>query len=910
VNSTQCDTYLAPDAIWSAKLGEPPAGPPLVVGDLLLVPTQEPGLPSQHATLRALSLADGSPRWQRSFEYAQVSGLAAVQASEVSETSEAWILVTISSTDLMHGEGALVALDAAGEERYYWAPGVQRVSAPAVAGGMACFTADARTLVALDPTTGEEQGRAGLQASASLAAPALVSDVAYIPCRGPHLLAVGLDGHSRWRCDAEGPPDAWLDKTPVVVGERLFAVLSTGAVLALRMEDGSLARRVDVGPTGKRLSAPATDGKQLYVGARDGLHALALADGHELWAFSTSRRITAMPVVVGGAVYAACHDHHLYALDAATSQELWRYEVQRRIELPPVVATCSEPPTPCVLTADRGGTLVAVARPLSAEEHEAAGHWVEAASTYAALGQFARGAQLLAAHDEPFKAAELWRAAGERERAAAQYEVARAWQQAAELWSVLGRPLKQAEALEQYARSLEGGPCSDEERATAWTAAVQAFEAEGETERVAACQREVARCLRQPIITLDVKHEGLVLDAWSRLQFIVRNDGYGPAHKLIIRASGEQFGGQVTATRQIATLRAGRERTDWLDVRPLAYGDSVPLRVSVEYQDQAGESCICEQTIYIPVARIEADRGAGQVFQITTAGGAIVFGDVSDRVLTSKPGGEPRAIPQILPSAQEPTPAIPMSHAIHQLANLIRARRKAGDQPYTVLLGSSLSLTPDVRQAVCGSDDWEAFWTTIQGLSAAERRALMARPFAGLNLAPGYRCLAELAQAGYFNIILTANIDDVLDDALRTLPASECQILCHGQTSAQETAVAISRPAPRVKAIKLRGDINAYKLPLTPEGQFEFHEALEEVVEQLLSQDTILVGDIPYDADVQRCIRQREGALWVVVPEPPNAGSFLYRAKWARPRGEVISGPEAEFASFFSALARELGVET
>jgi hypothetical protein len=152
----------------------------------------------------------------------------------------------------------------------------------------------------------------------------------------------------------------------------------------------------------------------------------------------------------------------------------------------------------------------------------------------------------------------MWKAAVERERAAAQYEVAEAWQQAAELWRTLGWPLKQAEVLEQHARSLEDGPCSDEERAAAWTAAAQTFAAEGETERAATCRREVAQCLRQPIITLDVKHEGLVLDAWSRLQFIVRNEGASLARNLIIRASGDQFEGQVTATREITTLRAGR----------------------------------------------------------------------------------------------------------------------------------------------------------------------------------------------------------------------------------------------------------------------------------------------------------------------------------------------------------------
>ena len=58
----------------------------------------------------------------------------------------------------------------------------------------------------------------------------------------------------------------------------------------------------------------------------------------------------------------------------------------------------------------------------------------------------------------------------------------------------------------------------------------------------------------------------IILDAWSRLQFIVHNEGYGSARNLIIRARGDQFEGQVAATRQILTLRAGRGRTDWLDV--------------------------------------------------------------------------------------------------------------------------------------------------------------------------------------------------------------------------------------------------------------------------------------------------------------------------------------------------------
>ncbi|MDY7078467.1 MAG: PQQ-binding-like beta-propeller repeat protein [Chloroflexota bacterium] len=609
MNSTQNDTSPNLDTIWSTPLGEPPTGQPVVTGDLLLVAIQESAPFAQHSELCALSLADGCIRWRQPFEYALISGLASACAStSLHFHTPTLLLVATSSTDLVHGEGVLVGLDVEGKELHRWAPGVQRFSAPVVLGDVVCVTADARTFLILDLTTGAEQARTTLEVSASLAAPILVDDVAYVPCRGPHLLAVDMDGHLRWRFDAAETPDAWLDETPVVTEELVFTVLTTGQVLALRAEDGQLAWRTSVGPAGRPLSPPATDGERLFVGARDGLHALGLADGREVWAFPTQRKIMAAPIVAGGVVYATCHDHHLYALDRVTGREQWQHEMERRIEVSPVVAACGESASSCVLVADRGGTLTAVARPISAEEHETGGRWREAVAAYAELGQFDRCAELLETHGEPFKAAELWKAAGDLERAAAQYEAAGAWQQAAELLPPIGQPSKQAELLEKHARSLEGGPASDEERATAWAVAAQAFEADGKMEEAANCRREVARCLRQPVITLDVQHRGLVLRHWSRLLFIVRNEGYGPAYNLFIRATGDEFEGQVMTTREIITLWAERERTEELDIRPLEYGDSVPLRVQIEYLNHSKELCSCEHTIYIPVARTDATR--------------------------------------------------------------------------------------------------------------------------------------------------------------------------------------------------------------------------------------------------------------------------------------------------------------
>jgi outer membrane protein assembly factor BamB len=606
---------------WTTRVDGTPAGTLLTTPNRFLLPTIEAAQPPRSATLHALNLTDGAIHWQVPFVDALISGTALAYEA---------ILVATCSTDPLGQEGTVLALDLAGETLWRWAPGARSISAPAVVDNLVWVTVNTHTLVALDLDSGEERSSSILTETASLSTPVLAGDVAYIPCRGPHLLAADLDGAIRWRY-AHGADNVWLDKTPLVVGERVFTVSSSSAVAALHAASGIPVWRVDVGPAGKPLTAPSSDGERLFVGARDGLHALALDSGAEVWHFETERKIEAEPVIHAGVVYATSHDHQLYALDAASGKELWRYEVDRRIEVPPVLADCDG--TPCVVIADRGGTVTAVKRPLSAIEHEAAGHWIQAAAAYVEIDQPARAAQLLESHGEPLRAAELWEEAGELERAAEKHEAAGAWLQAVALWEQLGRQLRRAKALEAHARSLEAVACSSEDHAAAWTKAAQAYAIEGAERRAAICQGEAIRHLRLPVITMDVEIErGLVRDAWSRLRFIVRNEGFGPARRLFVRASGDQFKGQVMHTQEIITLRAGQHRSQLLDVCPQAYGEAVPLRVSVEYEDHAGQQRRCGQTIYIPVAREDSTRGAAQtinVFGHWIAGDGNVLGDGS-----------------------------------------------------------------------------------------------------------------------------------------------------------------------------------------------------------------------------------------------------------------------------------------
>jgi len=247
-----------------------------------------------------------------------------------------------------------------------------------------------------------------------------------------------------------------------------------------------------------------------------------------------------------------------------------------------------------------------------------------------------------------------------------------------------------------------------------------------------------------------------------------------------------------------------------------------------------------------------------------------------------------------------------MNPFIEKLAQLMQVRQELGEPPYVLLLGSSLSLTPAVRRAFARTEDWETFWKEMQRASPTERKALLKKPLDVLGLERGYQAMAQLAGAGYFHLILTLNVDDAIDDVVRPLPADQSVLLIYDGNNTAQIVETLSRVTPRLKVVKLRGDINAQALPLTDTGQFEFPNDLEQTISEWLERDAILVGDIPYDTDVQRCIRRSSGALWCVLPNEPASEGFIKRVKRVRPSGEIITGAEVEFNAFFTTLAERL----
>lgn len=587
-----------PDIIWTAELDQTISQPLLVFGDTLLLATQPSGRVVQHSGLQALDLATGQPRWQHAFSYALVSGMQAYRL--VVEDQEIAVVAT-SSSDFLQGQGGLLAFDEAGAIVWQSANDAQHFATPVVKDRQIVVAAGGKSLLIISPEEdGGEQHSIPLAASAAQEAPAVVTGVAYIPCRSPDLLAVALDGDERWHFQFQGGKRDWLDKTPLVLDDLIVAVSSQGRVFALARETGQMVWQAEVGEE-RPLSAPAIHNDTLYVGFAEGLAALDKRNGRTQWTFATSRPISAPPLIIGDTVYCTSEDHHLYALDLASGTERWRHELPRRIEMSPLLTKSA------LVVVDRGGNVVAWERPSVLETISATSPVAAADTTAKSKDDLALLEQKAKMHEtagEPLAAAAVWHELGQLEYAAQQYETGGNWLEAAQLWQQIDRYGKRAEAYEQHARQLLGdGQISDEEKALAWEQAARAYAETGQKEARQRCEQETARFRRQPVLAIAIEPEGpLELDAWARVNYTVRNEGYGVARGLQVSIKDDRFEGQSARTQTIITLQPGREYSHWLDVSPKAHGSSVPMQLLIEYIDKGNGVHKLERTFYLEVA--------------------------------------------------------------------------------------------------------------------------------------------------------------------------------------------------------------------------------------------------------------------------------------------------------------------
>ena len=143
-----------------------------------------------------------------------------------------------------------------------------------------------------------------------------------------------------------------FEATPVIGGGVVFAGDADGTVHAIRLEDGSLVWKQELGDTfllspGAVFAPRGADGEAaadcfVIVDADGKAHALDARDGSERWTFETNAEAYGGPTFYGlgddgWLVLIPSEAGVLHALDLATGEERWSFEIPAPVRCTPTV---------------------------------------------------------------------------------------------------------------------------------------------------------------------------------------------------------------------------------------------------------------------------------------------------------------------------------------------------------------------------------------------------------------------------------------------------------------------------------------------------------------------------------------------------------------------------------------------
>jgi serine/threonine-protein kinase len=102
---------------------------------------------------------------------------------------------------------------------------------------------------------------------------------------------------------------------PAVAHQSVYVSTYQGDVMGLDAATGVI--RWATGVQTRATSAPTVAGREVLVGAEDGVVGLDVHSGALQWRFKTPGRVTGSPIVAGDTMYVASHDGVLYAVTAS-----------------------------------------------------------------------------------------------------------------------------------------------------------------------------------------------------------------------------------------------------------------------------------------------------------------------------------------------------------------------------------------------------------------------------------------------------------------------------------------------------------------------------------------------------------------------------------------------------------------
>ena len=253
---------------------------------------------------------------------------------------------------------------------------------------------------------------------------------------------------------------------------------------------------------------------------------------------------------------------------------------------------------------------------------------------------------------------------------------------------------------------------------------------------------------------------------------------------------------------------------------------------------------------------------------------------------------------------------------VQVLANLLRDRKKNGDPKFVLLLGAGASMssgvkkTPEIMQELLAAyaldidpqlalgERFDRLW---QRTPPAQQEKWLGQY---LNVEPseGYEKLARLIAEDYFDVILTLNFDDLVEKSLDRINCKH-SVLTQGETVAERMETLVHAADPRVKLLKLHGNLKgAEQFKFASEELLHYPAPVANLVKSLTSRDVIICGYSFQDFGLQQAFALSGGYVFCVEPREVNQTLRGIMRK----RGSGDFHVPCKFDDFFDQLHREL----
>ena len=262
-----------------------------------------------------------------------------------------------------------------------------------------------------------------------------------------------------------------------------------------------------------------------------------------------------------------------------------------------------------------------------------------------------------------------------------------------------------------------------------------------------------------------------------------------------------------------------------------------------------------------------------------------------------------------------------LHYSFDELVENLEDRRRVGEEPPVLLLGAGASAAAGLatmrrlyeaeKIPPDAADAFERFCNRMSRRDDRERfrfLATMLQTADPSEVTPGYRALARLCAQHVFDIVLSANLDPLLEDAFTetALKRRDVLVLINGVLRSERLPLLLMDGAPRVKLVKLHGDLFHRYMAWTPsEMESYLREITPALTKALAMRDVLVVGYSMRDPAVRELALSTGGTVWFAGPSQPSAE---VAALLAQAKVRLLIEERCKFETFFPAIAAALGI--